>query len=125
MIGRYTITECTGVIRELGEGLRVGDNSNFGDYNFIGVRGPIEISNDVLFGPQVSIHAENHIFERLDMPIRKQGTSRKGVKIEDDCWIGSGTIVVDGVTIGRGSAIAAGSVVTRDTHPFSVAGVPA
>jgi acetyltransferase-like isoleucine patch superfamily enzyme len=126
MIGRYTIIECTGVIRELGEGLRVGNNSNFGDYNFIGVRGPVEIGNDVLFGPRVSIHAENHIFERLDVPIRKQGTSRRGVKIEDDCWIGSGVIVTDGVTIGRGSVIAAGSVVTRDIPPFSVAaGVPA
>ena len=110
MIGRYTIIECTGVIRELGEGLRVGNNSN----------------NDVLFGPRVSVHAENHIFERLDVPIRKQGTSRRGVKIEDDCWIGSGVIVTDGVTIGRGSVIAAGSVVTRDIPPFSVAaGVPA
>lgn len=126
MIGRYTIVECTGVVRELGEGLTVGNNSNFGDYNFIGVRGSVEIGNDVLFGPRVSIHAENHIFEKLDIPIRKQGTTRKGVKIEDDCWIGSGSIIVDGVTIGKGSVIAAGSVVTKDVSPYSVAaGVPA
>lgn len=125
MIGRYTIIECTGVVRELGEGLSVGNNSNFGDYNFIGVRGPVEIGNDVLFGPRVSIHAENHIFEQSDIPIRKQGTSRQGVKIEDDCWIGSGSIIVDGVTIGKGSVIAAGSVVTKNIPPFSVvAGVP-
>ncbi len=126
VIGRYTVIECTGVIRELGEGLTVGNNSGFGDYNFIGVRGTIEIGNDVLFGPRVSIHAENHLYEKYDTPIRKQGASRKGVKIEDDCWIGSGSIIVDGVTIGKGSVVAAGSVVTKSTPPYSVvAGVPA
>lgn len=126
MIGCYTIIECTGVIRELGEGLKVGANSNFGDYNFIGVRGPVRIGNDVLFGPRVSIHAENHIFERVDTPIRKQGESREGVTIEDDCWIGSGAIILDGVMVGRGAVIAAGAVVAQDIPPFSVAaGVPA
>jgi acetyltransferase-like isoleucine patch superfamily enzyme len=126
MIGRYTTIECTGVIRELGEGLTVGNNSNFGEYNFIGVRGRVEIGNDVLFGPRVSIHAENHIFAGLEIPIRKQGASRKGVKIEDNCWIGSGAIVLDGVGIGEGSIIAAGAVVTKDIPPYSIAaGVPA
>ncbi|MCD6321446.1 MAG: hypothetical protein J7L77_00300 [Clostridiales bacterium] len=52
-------------MRELGESLTVGNNSGFGDYNFIGVRGSIEIGNDVLFGPRVSIHAENHLYEKF------------------------------------------------------------
>jgi acetyltransferase-like isoleucine patch superfamily enzyme len=46
--------------------------------------------------------------------------------IEDDCWLGSGVKVLDGVTIGKGSVIGAGSVVTKNIPPFSVAvGVPA
>jgi acetyltransferase-like isoleucine patch superfamily enzyme len=46
--------------------------------------------------------------------------------IEDDVWIGYGSIVLTGLTIGRGSVIAAGSVVTRDIPPYSIAaGVPA
>ncbi len=126
VVGRYTVIECTGVVRELGEGLKVGNDTGFGDYNFIGVRGPVEIGNNVLFGPRVSIHAENHNFEDPDVIIRKQGASRKGVKIEDDCWIGSGVTIVDGVVIGRGAVVAAGAVVTKDVPPFSVvAGVPA
>ena len=126
MVGRYTTIECTGVIRDLGAGLTVGNNSNFGEYNFIGVRGPVEIGNDVLFGPRVTIHAENHTFKRLDVPIRKKEVSRKGVKIGDDCWIGSGTIILDGVTIGKGSVIAAGTVLTKSIPPYSLAaGVPA
>lgn len=126
MIGRYSLIECTGVIRSLGESLVVGDNSNFGDYNFIGVRGPVRIGENVLFGPRVCIHAENHNIDRLDLPIRLQGESRVGVTIEDDCWIGSGVVILDGVTIGNGSVIAAGAVVTKSIPPYSiVAGVPA
>jgi acetyltransferase-like isoleucine patch superfamily enzyme len=126
MIGRYTLIECSGVLRALGEGLIVGSNSNFGDYNFIGVRGPIRIGDNVLFGPRVSIHAENHRFDDLNRPIRVQGEHRQGVAIEDDCWIGSGAIILDGVTIGRGSVIAAGAVVTKDVAPYSImGGVPA
>lgn len=126
MVGRYTTIECTGVIRELGVGLKVGNNSNFGDYNFIGVRGAVTIGNDVLFGPRVSIHSENHNSGQTDVPIRRQGETRAGVIIEDDCWIGSGAIIVDGVIIHRGSIVAAGAVVTKDVPPFSVvAGVPA
>lgn len=126
MVGRYTTIECTGVVRALGSGLKVGNNSNFGDYNYIGVRGFVIIGNDVLFGSRVSIHAENHNYERKDIPIRSQGESRLGVIIEDDCWIGSGAIILDGVTIHHGSVVAAGSVVTKDVPDYSVvAGVPA
>lgn len=46
--------------------------------------------------------------------------------IEDDVWLGYATIVLTGVTVGRGSVVAAGSVVTRDIPPYSIAaGVPA
>jgi acetyltransferase-like isoleucine patch superfamily enzyme len=48
------------------------------------------------------------------------------VKIEEDCWLGTGAIVLPGVRIGRGSIIGAGAVVTKDIPPFSMAiGVPA
>ena len=46
--------------------------------------------------------------------------------MHDDCWIGAGSTILDGVTVGQGSVIAAGSVVTRDVEAYSVvAGVPA
>ena len=61
-----------------------------------------------------------------EQPIMKQGVKREFVKIEDDCWIAANTVILAGVTIGKGSVIAAGSVVNKDVPPYSVvAGVPA
>jgi acetyltransferase-like isoleucine patch superfamily enzyme len=62
---------------------------------------------------------------RLDVPIAAQALPTRGVVIEEDCWLGAGVIVIDGVRVGRGSVIAAGAVVTKDVAPYSVvAGVP-
>jgi acetyltransferase-like isoleucine patch superfamily enzyme len=56
----------------------------------------------------------------------EQGVTRSFVKIEDDCWIAANSILMAGVTVGKGSIVAAGSVVTKDVPPFSiVAGNPA
>jgi len=111
---------------ELGEGLTVGDNSNIGPYSYIGCSGHIEIGNNVMISPRVSIYSENHNFYRNDIPMKDQGVTRSFVKIEDDCWIASNSIILAGVTIGRGSVVAAGSVVSKDVPSYSVvAGVPA
>jgi acetyltransferase-like isoleucine patch superfamily enzyme len=125
-IGKGAIIECTGVLRHLGESLFVGRNSNIGDLNFIAVRGPVRIGENVLIGPRVNVHAENHIAAETDVPIKEQGESRQGVQIEDDCWIGAGAILLDGVHIGRGAIVGAGAVVTKDVEAFTVVGgVPA
>ena len=54
------------------------------------------------------------------------GVLWKGIHVERDCWIGAKATILDGVTIGRGSVVAAGAVVTKDVCPFTiVGGVPA
>jgi acetyltransferase-like isoleucine patch superfamily enzyme len=63
---------------------------------------------------------------RLDIPMAAQPEEGSGVVIEEDCWLGAGVVVIDGVRIGRGSVVAAGAVVIGDVAPYSVvAGVPA
>ena len=125
-LGRNSIIECTGVIRELGEELVIGDNVGIAANAFIAMRGKIEIGNNTIFGPNVSIHAENHNFSDIDKPIKLQGATRKGVKIGEDCWIGSKAVILDGVTIGSHSIIAAGAVITKDIPEYCIAGgVPA
>lgn len=125
-IGAGSIIECTGVIRELGESLVIGNHVGFAQNAFIGLRGKVVIGDDCIFGPYVSIHSENHVYKDPDVPIRLQGTSRKGVVIGRDCWFGRGAVVLDGVTIGDGCIIAAGAVVNKDVPAYSVVGgVPA
>lgn len=68
----------------------------------------------------------DHEYGDLETPIMYQEEIRKGIKIEDDVWIGCGVRILDGVVIGKGSVVGAGSVVTRSVPPFSVVvGVPA
>ncbi len=125
-IAKFSTMQCTGIIKNLGVGLKIGDNSAIGAYSFLGAQGQILIGKNVIIGPRVSIFSENHKFNDIQTPIRLQNTTRKGVTIEDDCWIGSGSIILDGVNIGHGCVIAAGSVVTKSISSYSVAaGVPA
>lgn len=125
-LGKNSIIECTGVIRELGEELIIGENVGIAANAFIAMRGKVEIGDNTIFGPGVSIHAENHNFEKLDIPIKLQGATRKGVKIGQDCWIGSKAIILDGVNIGNHVIVAAGAVVNKDVPDYAiVGGVPA
>jgi acetyltransferase-like isoleucine patch superfamily enzyme len=79
-----------------------------------------------MISPRVSIYAENHVFTDHAQTIKSQGVVRKNVIIEDDCWIAANSIILAGVTIGKGSVVAAGSVVATDVAPYSVVGgVPA
>jgi acetyltransferase-like isoleucine patch superfamily enzyme len=88
--------------------------------------GDIKIGKHCLIAAHTGIYANNHNFADPTEPIKYQGITCKGIVIEDDCWLGHGVKVLDGVTIGKGSVIGAGAVVTKDIPPFSVAvGVPA
>ncbi len=121
-IGRFSVIECTGILRNLGKGFWIGDYSNLGDYNFVGAAGGVRIGSHVLIGQNVRFHSENHVFERKDVLIQEQGVTNEGIVVEDDVWLGSGAVILDGVTIGRGAVVAAGSVVTRDVPPYAVVG---
>jgi acetyltransferase-like isoleucine patch superfamily enzyme len=110
----------------IGDGLEIGNNSNIGPFNYIGCSGKITIGNNVMLGPRVSIYAENHVFDNPELTIKEQGVKKQFVRIEDDCWIASNVVILSGVTIGQGSVIAAGAVVTESIEPYSiVGGVPA
>ncbi len=123
---RNTIIECTGVIRDLGEGLQIGDYVGIAQNCFIQVRGPVIIGSRVILGPGVSIFSENHNIADLNVAIVDQGATRIGVTIEEGVWIGANSTILDGVTVGAHAVVAAGSLVNKDVPPFSVVGgVPA
>lgn len=107
-------------VGELGYGIRIGNYSSIGPHGYIGCSGKIVIGSNVMLGPKCSLFAENHNFGSQDKPIKEQGVNQKGIVIEDDCWLGSNVVVLDGVHIGRGCVIGAGTLVTRDIPPETV-----
>ena len=125
-IGKNTVIECSGSMKCIGKGLCIGNNVGLGTHGFLGCAGGIEIGNDVIMGNYVSMHSENHNFNDLELPIRVQGVSRKGIRIGNNCWIGAKVTILDGAVIGDGSIVAAGAVV-RGVFPANsvIGGVPA
>lgn len=106
--------------RDLGKGLIIGENSSIGPYSYVGCSGKIVIGNNVMFGPKCSLFAENHNFSDTNSTIKSQGVNQKGIVIEDDCWIGSNVIILDGVRIGKGSIIGAGTLVSKNIPDGSI-----
>lgn len=102
-----------------------------GKYGLVGYNSYIcpnvEFGNYVLIAPNVSIIGGDHTFHIPGVPIifSERPLTPKTV-IEDDVWVGRGATILAGTRIGRGSIIAAGSVVTRDVDEYTiVGGVPA
>ncbi|MGG0825071.1 sugar O-acetyltransferase [Paenibacillus turicensis] len=72
----------------------------------------VTIGNNVMFGPNVTIAVTNH---PVHPDLRREGDMYAlPVVIEDHVWIGSGAIILPGVTIGKGCVIGAGAIVTKD-----------
>jgi acetyltransferase-like isoleucine patch superfamily enzyme len=102
----------------------VGENF-FANYNFIVLDGNyVRIGDNVWIAPNVGIYAAGH---PLDVEDRIAGEEYAfPVTIEDNVWIGGSVSIIGGVTIGKNSVVAAGSVVIRDVPPDTlVAGNPA
>ncbi|HFJ9293030.1 MULTISPECIES: acyltransferase [Bacillus] len=120
-IGTYTKMACSGSLKNLGKGLKIGNNSGIGDFCFFGAAGGIQIGNNVIMGQNVRFHSENHNFDRLDIPIKEQGVTNKGITVGNDCWIGSGAVFLDGVEVGDGCVIGANTLVNKNIPAYSVA----
>jgi len=115
--------------------ITIGDNFYIGKFSQIEC--DAEIGDNVIMANRVALIGRyDHNYQQIGVPIRLASKIRdanyywKGldekISIEDDVWIGYGTIILGGVKIGQGSIIAAGSVLTKDADSFSIyAGIPA
>lgn len=96
-----------------------------GDHTLIGMSnvliGPVTVGNHVIFAQNIVASGLNHGYEDISEPISQQPVRTAPIMIEDECWIAANVVIVAGVTIGKHSVIAAGSVVTKDVPPYSVA----
>jgi acetyltransferase-like isoleucine patch superfamily enzyme len=153
--GRIRIGDGTGIGRnatlrantgqspgiELGKGVSINDavviNANrgrvtLGDHSWLGPfclvygNGGVTIGRNVLVAGHSSINTVSHSAERCDIPVNDQPVVTDPVVIEDDVWVGLNAVILQGVTIGRGTIVGAGAVVTGSIPPWSIAvGVPA
>lgn len=133
--GRGILAELLGTLGD-GATVRAPIQVDYGCHLHIGARTfvnfglcaldvvPIRIGDDVQMGPNIQLMAPTH---PLDAERRIAGwESGAPITIEDGCWLGGGVVVCPGVTIGERSVVGAGSVVTRDIPPYSLAvGSPA
>jgi len=105
--------------------VEIGNDSYLNSETRFGHNGSrIKIGNQCLIGPRVSFETGSHnvFFDEK----KKRGRSSKEIIVSDKVWIGAGAIILQGVTIGEGSVIAAGAVVIKDVPPLTVVGgVPA
>jgi acetyltransferase-like isoleucine patch superfamily enzyme len=110
-----------------GGGLTIGDETYVHPRcQFSAYHSSIRIGRGVSIAPNCAFYPYNHGMAP-DLPISRQPLRSRGdIIIEDEVWLGYGVIVLDGVRIGSGAVVGAGSVVVHDVPPGSIVqGVPA
>lgn len=108
-----------------GGSIEIGDFTSINPYCVLYGHGGLHIGRGVRIAAHTIIIPSNHQIAP-DKFIYEQPETKRGIRIEDDVWIGSGARILDGVTIAYGSVIGAGAVVTRPTERFGIyAGIPA
>lgn len=108
--------------------LIIGSKTAINEYNNIrACGGNIRIGDCCQIAQFCTLVASNHATETTQcMRDAPWSSSKVSIIVEDDVWIGANSVILPGVTIGRGAVIGAGAVVTRNVPPYSIyAGVPA
>jgi maltose O-acetyltransferase len=103
---------------DYGYNIVCGDNVYFNVNCVVLDSAPVIIGSNVFFAPNVQLYTATH---PLEAELRRTLESAAAITIGDDCWIGGNTVLCPGVTIGKGSVIGAGSVVTKDIPENSLA----
>lgn len=101
--------------------IEIGDHSTIGKNCILGSCGGIRIGEWVGIAGDCYIGGGRYRTDETDVPMMKQDLYTEGsVVIGDDCWIGAGARILDGVEIGRGSIIGAGAIVREDVPEYTV-----
>ncbi len=97
-----------------------------GEYTILSSKGQIEVGENTIIASHAFVVDFDHRFDRPELSFYDSGFDCRRVTIGSNVWVGAGTKILKGVSIGDGCVIGAGSVVTRDVPPYSIAvGVPA
>lgn len=118
-LGNHSTIEDFSAINNGVGAVIIGDRTKIGLSNTI--IGPVTIGNDIRLAQNITLSGLNHNYQDVKTPIHEQGVSTSPIVIEDETWIGANVVVVAGVTIGKHSIVAAGSIVTKNIPPYSIA----
>ena len=126
MIMRYGIKGVSSTAM-LSQGSAFSKDLQVGDFAYIGpgciIEQGVTIGKFTMLANNVMIVGGDHDFHNPELPIIFSGREeRRETHIGVDCWLGAGSIVMAGVTIGDGAIVAAGSIVTKDVPPFTIYG---
>ena len=107
--------------------VEIGEHSHVDQFCVLYGQGGLEIGKNCAIASGVIVYSQTNEDSALDgTPVSRQPVLYAPVRIGDGCWLGTGVRVLPGVTIGEGCHVGAGSVVTGDLPPYSIAvGVPA
>jgi acetyltransferase-like isoleucine patch superfamily enzyme len=122
-IGRNSILSCKDGDIELGDRANVGFNCNIMSTSLVRVG-----RDNLISAYTFLVGGGNYDLDRVDIPINKslREDRNRGIRLDDNVWIGAHSVVLDGVAVGEGAAVAAGAVVAKEVPAWSIAaGVPA
>jgi len=108
--------------------VEIGPNSYINSGCVIYSGNGVWIGRHVLMAANCTLAATNHEYRDRDTPIIEQRfmPGKGGIVIEDDVWVGAGTVILDGARIGKGAVVGAMSLVNAELEPYGVyAGSPA
>ena len=118
MIDAFVKIKFTGGLGDV----TIGENSNVNSGTVIYSGNGVTIGSNVLIAANCTFAPTNHEYARRDIPIREQRfkPSKGGIVIEDDVWIGSNCVLLDGAILRKGCILGANSLVTGELEPYSV-----
>lgn len=102
------------------ENISIGDHSGINQHCYLNAFSGIDIGKYVRIAPSVALVSADHGFMKKDVPMSLQESRGKKIIIEDDVWIGYGTVVLKGVRIGQGSVIGANARISKDVPEYSI-----
>lgn len=125
-LGKRNMVSPGALLIPYGGSITLGDDCSVNPYCVLYGHGGLTIGNGVRIAAHSVIVPSNHDLSDPDTPIYQLPTVNTGITIGDHVWIGAGVRILDGVTIGENSVIAAGAVVSKDVPAHAiVGGVPA
>ncbi len=125
-IGENVIIKAGVVLRPENGSIHIGNHVTINHFSVIHGKGEVEIGDWSMIAPHVGIFAQNHCYSSFKEPITLQENTGYGITLMGDNWIGANSVILDNVTLGKGTIVDAGAVVTKSfPMGYIISGNPA